>query len=62
MGEVVVRGRGVCVFLSFFLIVCFTSYFVFSIVVLPHNPGVVYYHVLLRRKTRIPGLPPSLFE
>ena len=27
-------------FLSFFL-VCFTSYFVFRIAVLPHNPGVV---------------------
>ena len=37
----------------FFLIVCFTSYFVFSIAVLPHHPGVVYYHLLL---------PPSLFE
>ena len=30
----------------FFLIVCFTSYFVFSIAVLPHSPGVVYYHLL----------------
>ena len=35
------------------LIVCFTSYFVFSIAVLPHSPGVVYYHLLLRRETRI---------
>ena len=40
----------------FFLIVCFTSYFVFSIAVLPHSPGVVYYHLLLRRETRIPGV------
>ena len=32
----------------FFLIVCFTSYFMFSIAVLPHRPGVVYYHLLLR--------------
>ena len=32
----------------FFLIVCFTSYFVFSIAVLPHSPGVVYYHLLMR--------------
>ena len=32
----------------FFLIVCFTSYFVFSIAVLPHSPGVVYYHLMLR--------------
>ena len=46
----------------FFLIVCFTSYFVFSIAVLPHSPRVVYYHLLLRRETRIPELPPSLFE
>ena len=28
-------------------IVCFTSYFVVSMDVLPHSPGVVYYHVLL---------------
>ena len=27
----------------YFLILCFTSYFVFSIAVLPHSPGVVYY-------------------
>ena len=40
-------------FFSFFLIVCFSSYFVFSIAVLPHSPGVVYYHLLLRRETRI---------
>ena len=39
-------------------IVCFTSYFVFSIAVLPHSPGVVYYHQLLRRETRIPGVAP----
>ena len=37
----------------FFLIVCFTSYFVFSIAVLPHSPGVVYSHLLLRQETRI---------
>ena len=49
-------------FFFFFLIVCFTSYFVFSITVLPHSPGVVYYHLLLRRETRIPGVAPSLFE
>ena len=34
--------------LFFFPIVCFTSNFVFSIAVLPHSPGVVYYHLLLR--------------
>ena len=45
---------------SFFLIECFTSYFVFSIyiAVLPHTPGVVYYHLLLRRETRIPEVAP----
>ena len=32
----------------FVFFVCFTNYFVFSIAVLPHSPGVVYYHVLLR--------------
>ena len=45
----------------FFLIVCFTSYFVVSIAVLPHSPGVVYYHLLLRRETRIPGVAPFSF-
>ena len=49
-------------FFFFFLIVCFTSYFVFSIAVLPHNPGVVYYHLLLRRETRIPGVAPFSFR
>ena len=29
----------------FLLIVCFTSYFVFSIAVLPQSPGVVYCHL-----------------
>ena len=46
----------------FFLIVCFTSYFVFSIAVLPHSPGVVYYHLLLRRETRIPRVVPFSFR
>ena len=46
----------------FFLIVCFTSYFVFSIAVLPHSPGVVYHNLLLRRETRIPGVAPFLFS
>ena len=40
----------------FFLIKCFTSYFMFSIAVLSHSPGVVYYHLLLRLETRIPGV------
>ena len=50
-----------CTFDSFFLIVCFTCYFVFRIAVLPHSPGVVYYHLLLRRETRIPWGCPLLF-
>ena len=45
-----------------YLIVCFTSYFVFSIAVLPHSPGVVYYHLLLRRETIIPGVAPFSFQ
>ena len=32
--------------LLFFLFVCFTRYLVFRIAVLPHRPGVVYYHLL----------------
>ena len=49
--------------MSFFsLIVCFTSYFVLSKAVLPHSPGVVYYHLLLRRETRIPGVAPFSFR
>ena len=28
------------IYIYIFLIVCFTSYFVFSIAVLPHSPGV----------------------
>ena len=46
----------------FFLIVCLTSYFVFSIAVLAHSPGVVYYHLLLRRETRLPGVAPFSFR
>ena len=56
-GDSTTRG-GSRFFLFVFLIVCFTSYFVFSIAVLPHSPGVVYYHLLLRRETRIPGVAP----
>ena len=44
-----------------FFLICFTSYFVFSIAVLPHSPGVVYYHLLLRRETRIPRVAPFSF-
>ena len=43
------------------LIVCFTSYFVFSIAVLPHSPGEVHCHLLLRQETRIPGVAPFSF-
>ena len=46
----------------FFHFQCFTSYLVFSIVVLPHCPGVVYYHLLLRQETRIPGVAPFSFR
>ena len=48
--------------MSFLLIVCFTSYLVFSIAVFPHSPGVVYYHLLLRQETRIPGVAPFSFR
>ena len=49
-------------FFFFYKILCFTSYFVFSIAVLPHSPGVVYYHLLLRRETRNPGVAPFFFR
>ena len=44
--------------------VCFTSYSVLSIAALPHSPSyrVVYYHLLLRRETRIPGVAPFSFR
>ena len=51
-----------CDFFLSFVIVCFTSYFVFSIAVLPHSPGVVYYHLLLRRETRFPRVAPFSFR
>ena len=38
------------------LFVLFTSFFVFCIADLPHSPGVVYYHLLLRQETRIAGV------
>ena len=57
-----VTSGSVQLFFSFFLIVCFTSYFVFSIAVLPHSAGVVYYHLLLRRKTRVPKVAPFSFR
>ena len=62
--------RGVvCLTHYYFLIVPFTFYHLlhdmFSIAVLPHRSGVVYYRVLLRRETRdeiILWLPPFLFN
>ena len=45
-----------------FLIGCLTSYVVFSIAVLPHSSGVVYYHLLLTREIRIPGVVPFSFQ
>ena len=44
------------------MIVCFTSYCVFSMAFLPHSPGVVYYHLLLKRETRIPVVAPFSFR
>ena len=46
----------------FFWGVCFTSYFMFRIAVLPLSPGVVYHHLLLRRETRILGVAPFSFR
>ena len=34
----------------------------FRIAVLQHSPGVVYYHLLLSRETRIPGVAPFSFR
>ena len=48
-------------FYQFLFLVCFTSFFVFCIADLPHSPGVVYNHLLLRRETRIPGVAPFSF-
>ena len=50
------------IYIFFFLIICFTRYSVFRIAVLPHRPGVVYYHLLLRRETRFPGVTPFSFR
>ena len=55
--KIILTGQAV----SFFLL-CFTSFFVFRIADLPHSPGVVYYHLLLRRETRIPGVAPFSFR
>ena len=56
-------GKFIIYFIFFFsLIVCFISYFVFSIAVLPDSPGVVYYHLLLRWETRISGVAPFSFR
>ena len=40
----------------------FTSFFVFHVADLPPSPGVVYYHLLLRPETRIPGVAPFSFR
>ena len=40
----------------------YTGYFVLNIAVLPHSPGVVYYHLLLRQETRISGVAPFSFQ
>ena len=60
-------GNDVCtigtywIFFLFFFICMFYQVLVFRIAVLPHRPGVVYYHLLLRRETRIPGVAPFSF-
>ena len=60
---VLMNKNNIYIIFLIILIVCFTSYFVFScIAVLPHSPGVVYYHLLLRRETRIPGVAPFSFR
>ena len=41
-------------------VVCFFCMF-YQLLVLPHSPGVVYYHLLLRRETRIPRVAPFSF-
>ena len=59
----ILENVNVCIFfLFFFFIVFFSSYCVFRIAVLPHSPGVVYYLLLLRRETRIPGVAPFSFR
>ena len=50
------------IFFIFYLYVLPGVYLVFRIAVLPHRPGVVYYHLLLRRETRIPGVAPFSFR
>ena len=42
MGKPWVRNDFFFFFHFLLLIMCFTSYFVFSIAVLPHSPGVFY--------------------
>ena len=58
--QILICASSFCV--SFFLCVCFTSFFVFRIADLPLSPGVVYYHLLLRQETRIPGVAPFSFR
>ena len=41
---------------------CVTSYFVFSIAVLPHRHGIVYYHLILYTRDQHFWGAPSLFE
>ena len=50
------------IYVFFTLIVCFTNHFVFSIALLPHSPGVVYYHLLMGQETKIPRVSPLLFS
>ena len=45
----------------FFVLYVFIKYFMPSIAVLPHSPGVVYYHLLLNEDTIIPGVASCSF-
>ena len=60
--EIIKQVSYIYIFFLSFLVVHFTCYFVFSIAVLPHSTGVVYYHLLLRRESRIPGVAPFSFR
>ena len=50
------RKVGVSCVGKFYQVLCIQHSF------LPHSPGVVYYHILLRRETHIRWLPPGLFK
>ena len=56
-------GRAAPIYIYFFFFKLYVLLVtLFSIAVLPHSPGVVYYHLLLRQETRIPGVAPFSFQ